>query len=87
MKECIKYVGLDVHKSMISVAITGSDSSEVRYFGEISNTPEDINKIMRKLSGAETKLAVCYEAGPCGCEVYRKLRVAWALIAWWRHHP
>jgi len=73
MKECIKYVGLDVHKSTIAVAIAESGSSEVRYFGEIRNTPEDINKALRKLSGAEATLAVCYEAGPCGYEVYRQL--------------
>lgn len=73
MKECIKYVGLDVHKSTIAVAIAESGSSEVRYFGEIRNTPEDINKVMRKLSGSEATLSVCYEAGPCGYEVYRQL--------------
>lgn len=73
MKECTKYVGLDVHKSTIAVAIAESGSSEVRYFGEIRNTPEDINKVMRKLSSSEATLSVCYEAGPCGYEVYRQL--------------
>jgi transposase len=73
MKECIKYVGLDVHKSTIAVAIAESGSSEVRYFGEIRNTPEDITKVLRKLSSTEATLAVCYEAGPCGYEVYRQL--------------
>ena len=44
MKECIKYVGLDVHKSTIAVAIAQAGSTEVRYFGEIPNTPEQIAK-------------------------------------------
>ena len=57
MKECIKYVGLDVHKLTIAVAIAESGSSEVRYFGEIRNTPEDINKVLRKLSSTEATLA------------------------------
>ena len=48
MKECIKYVGLDVHKSTIAVAIAEAGSSEVRYFGEIPNTPQDINKVVKK---------------------------------------
>ena len=73
MKECIKYVGLDVHKSTIAVAIAESGSSEVRYFGEIPNTPEQISKTLRKLGGSGTELSVCYEAGPCGYEVYRQL--------------
>ena len=73
MKECTKYVGLDVHKATIAVAIAEAGSSEVRYFGEIPNTPEDINKVMRKLSSSEATLSVCYEAGPCGYEVYRHL--------------
>lgn len=73
MKECIKYVGLDVHKSSIAVAIAESGTREVRYFGEIPNTPESIAKVVRKLSGPTARLAVCYEAGPCGYEVYRQL--------------
>lgn len=42
MKVYTKYVGLDVHKSTIAVAIAESVSSEVRFHGEIPNTPEQI---------------------------------------------
>ena len=73
MKECIKYVGLDVHKSTIAVAIAQAGSTEVRYFGEIPNTPEQIAKTLRKIGGSGSELSVCYEAGPCGYEVYRQL--------------
>ena len=73
MKECIKYIGLDVRKSSIAVAIAEAGSSEVRYHGEIQNTPEQITKTLRKLSNSGAKLSVCYEAGPCGYEVYRQL--------------
>ena len=38
MKECIKYVGLDVHKETIAVSIAEAGGGEVRYFGEIANT-------------------------------------------------
>jgi len=55
------------------VAIAESGSSEVRYFGEIPNTPEQVIKTLRKLGGSATELSVCYEAGPCGYEVYRQL--------------
>ena len=73
MKEYIKYVGLDVHKSTIAVAIAEVGSSEVRYFGETPITPEQITEILRKLGGSGTELSVYYEAGPCGYEVYRQL--------------
>lgn len=73
MKECIKYVGLDVHKSTIAVAIAELGSNEVRYHGEIPNTPEQITKTLRTLGRSGAKLSVCYEAGPCGYDVYGQL--------------
>lgn len=73
MKECTKYVGLDVHKSTIAVAVAEAGFSEVRYHGEIPNTPEQITKTLSKLSSSGAKLSVCYEADPCGYEVYRQL--------------
>ena len=73
MKKFTKYVGLDVHKTMIAVAIAEAGSNEVRYFGEIENTPEQITKTLDSLSRSGTQLSVCYEAGPCGYEIYRYL--------------
>ena len=37
MKQFSKYVGLDVHKETIAVAVAESDGAEVRYFGEIQH--------------------------------------------------
>lgn len=73
MKKFTKYVGLDVHKTKIAVAIAEAGSNEVRYFGEIENTPEQITKTLNSLSRSGTQLSVCYEAGPCGYEIYRYL--------------
>jgi hypothetical protein len=42
MKEFSKYVGLDTHKDTIAVAVTDAQGGKVRYFGEISNTPEAV---------------------------------------------
>ena len=39
MNESIKYVGLDVHKATIAVAVAEAGGGEVRYLGEIANTP------------------------------------------------
>ncbi len=66
MKEFSVYVGLDVHKDPIAVAIAQAGRSESRYCGEIGNTPQAIRKLMGKLSSDGEILSVCYEAGPCG---------------------
>ena len=39
MEEFIKYVGLDVHGKTIAVAVADSRSSELRFIGQIANTP------------------------------------------------
>jgi len=65
-KRYSRYVGLDVHKDTIAVAIAPGDGGSVRYYGEIPNTHKAINKMMQKLSPEGEVLACCYEAGPCG---------------------
>lgn len=72
MKDTIKYVGLDVSKEKIAVAIAEEGRGEPRYFGMISNTPEEIRKLVKKLGDPDT-LRVCYEAGPTGYSLYRLL--------------
>src|SRR5262245_17332822 len=69
----MKYVGLDVHKGAIAVAVTGQESPEVRYVGEIRPTPEALQKLVRQL-GPPATLHLAYEAGPCGYGIYRTLR-------------
>lgn len=64
-----KFVGLDVHKETIAVAI--ADGGEVRYCGEIKNTPEAIKKLCDKIKSGG--LFFCYEAGPCGFGIHRQL--------------
>jgi transposase len=70
MKDTIKYVGLDVSKEKIAVAIADEGREEPRYWGMISNTPESVRKLVNKL-GEKDDLRVCYEAGPTGYELYR----------------
>lgn len=74
MKEFSKYVGLDVHKETIAVSIAEAGGGEVRYFGEIANTPEAVAKLARQLAKGDARLSFCYEAGACGYGVYRQLR-------------
>ena len=74
MKEFSKYVGLDVHKETIAVSMAEASGGEVRYFGEIANTPEAVAKLARQLNKGDARLSFCYEAGACGYGVYRQLR-------------
>ena len=73
MKEFSKYVGLDVHKETIAVAVADADGAEVRYFGQMTNTPEAIGKLVSQLRKGGAQLSFCYEAGPCGYGIHRQL--------------
>ena len=73
MADRITYVGLDVHKESIVVAVaSGGLRGEVREYGRIANTASACWTVMlRKLGGAGVALRFCYEAGPCGCGIQR----------------
>jgi transposase len=73
MKEFSKYVGLDVHKETIAVSVAQANGGEVRYLGDIANTPEAMVKLVKQLRKGDAKLSFCYEAGPCGYGIYRQL--------------
>jgi transposase len=74
MGDRITYVGLDVHKDGIVVAIAdGGLRGEVRDYGRIANTAAAVERLVRKLGGAGAKLRFCYEAGPCGYGIQRQL--------------
>jgi transposase len=72
------YIGLDVHKDSITVPVAqGGRDGEVRLYGTISNDLHAIEKLLtrlRKAHGANPRLEVCYEAGPCGFVIARRLR-------------
>src|SRR5258705_9424488 len=77
MEKSITYVGLDVHKKTVAVALAESEKrGEVREYGEIANTPEALRKLTSKLARAGRKLSFCYEAGPCGYGIQRQLTEA-----------
>jgi transposase len=68
------FVGLDVHKSTISVAIAHEErSGEVRHWGTIANSADHVRKLVAKLGSNGCLLHFCYEAGPCGYGLYRQL--------------
>ena len=73
MNKFSKYVGLDVHKDTIAVAISSKHGGKPRYYGEIANTPQAIQKLIKALSPDGEVVSYCYEAGPCGYGIYRQI--------------
>ncbi len=70
-----KFIGLDVHKNSITIAIADDGAEgEVRLYGNIKNTIEAVDKVIRKLLSTGAQLKFVYEAGPCGFVLYRYLK-------------
>jgi len=69
------FVAFDVSKMKHAVAIAdGGRGGEVRFLGDISSSPEAVERLIRKLAGRYGKLHFCYEAGPTGYGLYRQIR-------------
>ena len=74
MSDPIRFVGLDVHATSISIAVaTGSDPAEY-----VAKIPNDLARLLKSLDrlGARERLRCAYEAGPTGYGLYRSLREA-----------
>jgi len=73
MKNATKFIGLDVSKDKIAIAIANEGREEARFWGTLPHSKEAICKLMRNLNGAGVQLEVCYEAGPTGYMLYHWL--------------
>jgi len=74
MKDYSIFVGMDVHKNSIEIALAeeGRDG-EVRRYGQIDGSLTALDKAVRKLISKGCYLHFVYEAGPCGYKIYRHL--------------
>jgi transposase len=73
MKQVL-YVGLDVHKESIVVAMAPQGDTEVQVHGQIGGTLDALDKLLKKLAKPGVELRFVYEAGPCGYVIYRHLK-------------
>lgn len=72
MKNGITVVGLDVHAASIAFAVL-RPGAEAPIEREIPNDPKLIRRTFARLKADAQQLRCCYEAGPCGFELYRLL--------------
>src|SRR5215469_1363809 len=74
MAKSITFIGLDVHKDTIAVALAEAGlRGEVREHGKIPNAAAALKALAMKLASAGRELRFCYEAGPCGYGIQRQL--------------
>jgi len=77
MKAITLYIGLDVHKDSITIAIAEEGRrGEIRLYGTITNDLHALERALARLRKAhpDARLEVCYEAGPCGFGIARRLQ-------------
>jgi transposase len=68
------FVAFDSSKLRNAVAIADAGrAGEVRFLGEIDNTPAATAKLVKKLAAKYERLSFCYEAGPTGYGLYRQI--------------
>ena len=75
MKKHLRFIGLDVHAKNSTIAVAPGDGSAARLYGTITHDLHALEKVFARLKKAHpgAELRVCYEAGPTGFVLARRL--------------
>ena len=69
------FVAFDVAKMKHAVAIAEEGrTGEVRFLGDVENSPLSIERTIKRLADRYSRLHVCFEAGPTGYGLYRQIQ-------------
>ncbi len=72
MNKRFAYLGLDVHKNSITMALFVEQRQDEEFIKKVDNNTNSLLKLIKKLS-EQYHLRICYEASGCGYTIYRKL--------------
>ena len=71
------HIGLDVHKKSIVVATAHADGSDARHYGKwggsVLSAERGLLKLRKKFGMEKDEIRICYEAGPTGFVLARRL--------------
>ena len=84
MKSSVVYVGMDVHKDSITIAVAREGREAAANWKTIPNDGIRLRKALKMLVKEGEVLKVCYEAGPTGfglCRVLRKAGIDCMVVA------
>jgi transposase len=70
-----QFIGLDVHRDSIAIAVAPMDGKTAKSLGSVPNDIPDLIRRLLRLGPAEA-LRCCYEAGPTGLGLARQLNKA-----------
>jgi len=84
MEQLTRFIGMDVHKDTIVVAVTtAGDGGKATPYGTFPNTVPALEKLVKRLRQAGSgPLKFCYEAGPAATEFIAP-SPGWVKSAWW----
>jgi len=71
VKTTRSWVALDVHKNAITAGVLLAEGGQPELV-QLEHSEKALRRLVKRLGGPRG-LAVCYEAGPCGYELYRLL--------------
>lgn len=72
----IHWIGIDDHADKWTIAHLKGSSADLETSFELVPSEPGYRKLIRYLKGLSGEIRIVYEAGPCGYELYRRLRKA-----------